>query len=194
MKFWFLHICKVHSFSFQIITKLCKSANRFKSYYKSIWLPQRVPFWEIGLRKFVSHTTVLQQLQFKMPETVIKHRIWPSKVMFSNRKMPEAPDFDENRKSIFLACGSKIVALCNVAEYQCDSFRAIGSHVLAVLNTCSHIVCLTGWPSHTLHMSQAKDENVKIMFPEESKRKQTSWCSNWPSYVCLGSWGNLANT
>ena len=84
MKFWFLHICKVHSFSFQIITKLCKSANRFKSYYKSIWLPQRVPFWEIGLRKFVSHTTVLQQLQFKMPETVIKHHIWSITVLLSH--------------------------------------------------------------------------------------------------------------
>ena len=40
---------------------------------------RRVPFWEIGLRKFVSHTTVIQQLQFKMPETVIKHHIWPLK-------------------------------------------------------------------------------------------------------------------
>ena len=40
---------------------------------------RRVPFWEIGLRKFVSHTTVIQQLQFKMPETAIKHNIWPLK-------------------------------------------------------------------------------------------------------------------
>ena len=97
---------------------------------KSIWLPWRVPFWEIGLRKFVFHTTALQQLQFRMPETVIKHHIWPLKVMSSNRKMPEAPDFDENRKSIFLTCRSKIIAFCIVTEYLCDSFRAVGSHMI----------------------------------------------------------------
>ena len=33
MKFWFLHTCKEHSFSFQRIQKLCKSALRFKSYW-----------------------------------------------------------------------------------------------------------------------------------------------------------------
>ena len=33
MKFWFLHTCKEHSFSFQMISKLCKSACRFKSYW-----------------------------------------------------------------------------------------------------------------------------------------------------------------
>ena len=96
---------------------------------KSIWLPYRVPFWEIGLRKFVSHTTVLQQLQFKMAETVINHHIWSLKVMFSNRMMPEAHDFDENRKSTFLTCRSKIVAFCIVTEYQCDSLQAVGSHI-----------------------------------------------------------------
>ena len=85
---------------------------------KSIWPLYRVPFWEIGLRKFVSHTTVLQQLQFKMSETVIKHCVWPLKVMFLNRKMLEAPDLDENWKSIFLTCRSKFVALCIVTEYQ----------------------------------------------------------------------------
>ena len=89
-----------------------------------------VPFWEIGLRKFVSYTTVLQQLQFKMPETVIRHHIWPLKVMFLNRIMPEAPNFDENRKSIFLTCRSKIVAFCIVTKYQCNWFRAVGSHMV----------------------------------------------------------------
>ena len=41
--------------------------------------------------------------------------------------MPEAPDFDENRKSISLTCRLKIVAFCIVTEYRCDSFRAVGS-------------------------------------------------------------------
>ena len=70
----------------------------------------RVSLWEIGTRKFVSHITVLQQLQFKMPEAVIKHHIWPLKVMFSNRIMPRAPNFDQNRKSIFLTSRLKIIA------------------------------------------------------------------------------------
>ena len=52
--------------------------------------------------------------------------------MFSNRKMPEAPDFDENRKSIFSTCRSKIVAFCIVTEYQCDSFWVVGSHLYMV--------------------------------------------------------------
>ena len=52
--------------------------------------------------------------------------------MFSNRKMPEAPDFDENRKSIFLTCRSKIVAFCIATEYQCDSFQAVGSHIIKI--------------------------------------------------------------
>ena len=95
---------------------------------KSIWLGWRGPFWEIGLRKFISHTTVLQQLQFKMPETVIKHFIWPLKIMFSNRKMLKAPDFDW--KSIFFTCGSKIVAFCIVTKYRCNSFRAAGSQMV----------------------------------------------------------------
>ena len=67
-----------------------------------------------------------------MPETVIKHHIWPLKVMFLNRKMPEAPDFDENRKSIFLTCKSKIVALHIVTKYKCNSFQAVGSHMFSV--------------------------------------------------------------
>ena len=49
--------------------------------------------------------------------------------MFSNRKMPEARDFDENQKSIFLTCRLKIVAFCIVTEHQCDSFQAVGSHL-----------------------------------------------------------------
>ena len=57
--------------------------------------------------------------------------------MFSNRKMPEAPDFDENQKSIFLTCRSKIAALCVVTEYQCDSFPAVGSHILTE-NPCTN--------------------------------------------------------
>ena len=39
MKFWFLHTCKEHSFSFQMIPTLCKSASRFKVIDKSIRLP-----------------------------------------------------------------------------------------------------------------------------------------------------------
>ena len=57
--------------------------------------------------------------------------------MFSNRKMPEAPDLDENRKSIFLTCRSKIVTLCIVTEHQCDShftFRAVGSQIILLSN------------------------------------------------------------
>ena len=52
--------------------------------------------------------------------------------------MPEAPDFDENRKSTVLTCRSKVVAFSVVTtelerssvvvtEYQCDSFRAVES-------------------------------------------------------------------
>ena len=33
MKFWFLHTCKEHSLSFQMIPKVCKSTGRFKSYW-----------------------------------------------------------------------------------------------------------------------------------------------------------------
>ena len=131
MKCWFLHTCKKHSFSFQWYQNYANLPIGSNVIDKSIWLPQRVPFWEIGLRKFVSHTTVLQQLQCKMPETVMKDHIWPLKVMFSNRKMREALDFDENRKSIFLTFRSKIVALCIVTESQCDSFRAVESHMIS---------------------------------------------------------------
>ena len=67
-----------------------------------------------------------------MPESVIKHHIWPLKVMFSNRKMPEAPDFDENWISIFLTCRSKVISLCVVTEYQCDLFQAVGSQTLRI--------------------------------------------------------------
>ena len=49
--------------------------------------------------------------------------------MFSNRKVPEAPDFDENWKSIFLTRRSKIIALCIVTEYQCDWFWVVRSHI-----------------------------------------------------------------
>ena len=44
------------------------------------------------------------------------------------QKNTETPDFDENRKSIFLTCRSKIIAPSIVTKYQCDSFRAVGSH------------------------------------------------------------------
>ena len=77
MKFWSLYTCKEHSFSFQWYQNYANLPIGSNVIDKSIWLPQRVPFWEIGLRKFVSHTTVLQQLQFKMPETVMKPHIWP---------------------------------------------------------------------------------------------------------------------
>ena len=43
--------------------------------------------------------------------------------------MPEAPDFDENQKSIFWTHRSKIITLCIVTEYQCDSFWAVGSQI-----------------------------------------------------------------
>ena len=65
-----------------------------------------------------------------MPETVIKHHIWPLKVIFLNRIMPEAPDSDENQKSIFFTCISKIVTLCIVTEYQCDFFQAVALHMI----------------------------------------------------------------
>ena len=38
MKFWFLQTCKEHSFSFQMIPRLCKCAYRLKNIYKWIWL------------------------------------------------------------------------------------------------------------------------------------------------------------
>ena len=124
-----LHTCKEHSFPFKWHQNYANLPTGSKVIDKSVWIVQRVPFWEIWLRKFVWHTTVLQQLQFKMPETVIKHHIWPLKVMFWNRKMPEAHDFDENRKSILLTCRSKIIAFCIATEYQWDWFRAVGSHM-----------------------------------------------------------------
>ena len=49
--------------------------------------------------------------------------------MFLKRKIPEAPDYDENRKSLSLTCRSKIVVLFIVTEYQCDSNRAVGSQM-----------------------------------------------------------------
>ena len=131
MKFWFLHTCKEYILDFpfkwyQNYANLPTGSNLID---KSIWLLQRVPVWEIGPRKFISHTTVLQQLQFKMPVTVIKHHIWVLKVMFSHRKMPEASDFDENQTSIFLTCRSKIIAVCIVTEYECHSIQAVGLHL-----------------------------------------------------------------
>ena len=117
---------------------------------------RRVPFWETGLRKSVLHTTVLQQLQSKMPVTVIKHHILPLKVVFLNRIMPEAPDFDENQKSMFLTCRSKIIALCIATEYQCNSFWAVGSpfvFFIYILYNCFiywpvSILTLTRWEAH----------------------------------------------
>ena len=91
---------------------------------------------KLGWENLVLHTTVLvllQQLQFKMPETVIKHHIWLPKVMFLNKNLPEAPDFDEKRKSIFLTCRSKIIFLCIATEYQCNWFWAGGSHMLTIV-------------------------------------------------------------
>ena len=91
---------------------------------------------KLGWENLVLHTTVLvllQQLQFKMPVTVIKHHIWLLKVMFSHRKMPEASDFDENQTSIFLTCRSKIIFLCIATEYQCNWFWAGGSHMLTIV-------------------------------------------------------------
>ena len=122
-------LAKSIHFSFKWYQNYANLPTGSKVIDKSIWLPYRVPFWEIGLRKFVSLTTVLQQLQFKMPETVVKHHDWLLKVMFLNRKMPEAPDFDGNRKSIFFTCRSKIVALCIVTGYQCGLLPAVGSQI-----------------------------------------------------------------
>ena len=63
--------------------------------------------------------------------------------MFSNRILPEAPDFDENRKSIFLTCRLKIVTFCIVIEYQCDSFWVVGSHLSIVTAARSRLaLCL----------------------------------------------------
>ena len=64
-----------------------------------------------------------------MPEThktsdlTIKNNVFKQK-----KQTPEAPDFDENRKSIFLTCRLKIIAPCIATEYQYDSFQALGSH------------------------------------------------------------------
>ena len=65
----------------------------------------------MGWENLVWQTTILQQLQFKRPETVIKHHIWALKIMFSHKKMPEASNFDGNWKSVFLTCRWKIIAL-----------------------------------------------------------------------------------
>ena len=142
MKFCFLQTCKLHSFSFQMILKSCKSAYGFKN---SPGYRREFHSEKLGWENLVSHTAVLQQSQFKMPETVIKHHIWPSKVRFSNRRMPEAPDFDENRKPIFLTRRSKIVVICIVTEYQRDSFRAVGSLFVSSPNFLGFVavaVCL----------------------------------------------------
>ena len=72
--------------------------------------------------------------------------------MFSNSVMPEALDFDENRNSLFLTCRSKIVALCIVTEYQCDSFQAVGSQMSHYFHVSAVIVRLffgSSWTSHS---------------------------------------------
>ena len=104
---------------------------------------------KLGWENLVLHTAVLQQLQSKMPETVTKHHIWPSKVMFSHRIMREAPNFDENQKSIFLTCRLKIVTFCIVTEYQCDSFQAIGSHMCMYNYLHSHVCIIHTCISNT---------------------------------------------
>ena len=99
MKFWFLHTCKEHFFSFSNDIKflqICLQVQKLlitQSGYRREFHSEK-----LGLRKFVSHTAVLQQLQFKMPETAVKHNIWPFKVMFLKRKMPEAPNFEKKPK------------------------------------------------------------------------------------------------
>ena len=126
MKFWFFTLLWRAFIFFSIDTKILQICLQVQKLLINQSGYRRVPFWKVGLRKFVSHTIVLQQLQFKMPETVIRHHIWPLKVMFLNRIMPEAPEFDENRKSVFLTCRLKFIAFCVVTKYQCNSFWAEG--------------------------------------------------------------------
>ena len=132
---FYIYVKSIH-FTFKWYQNYANLPTGSKVIDKLIWLPWSFPFWENGPRKLVSHTTALQQLQFKLPETVIKHHIWPLKVMFLNRKIPEAPNFDENRKSKFLTHRSKIIALCIVTEYQCDSFQAVGSRIFFPFSCC----------------------------------------------------------
>ena len=106
-----LHTCKEHSFPFKWHQNYANLPTGSKVIDKSVWIVQRVPFWEIWLRKFVWHTTVLQQLQFKIPETVMKHHIWPLKVVFEQKNArstrlwwkPKINTFDlqiENRRTL----------------------------------------------------------------------------------------------
>ena len=147
--FYFYTVVKSIHFPFKWYLNFANLPTGSKVIDISIWLSYRLPFWRIGLSTLVLHTTVLQQLQFKMPKTVIKHHIWPLKVMFSHRIMPEAPDFDENQKSIFLTCRSKIVTFRIVTEYQCDSFQAIGSHMCMYNYLHSHVCIIHTCISNT---------------------------------------------
>ena len=75
--------------------------------------------------------------------------------MLSNRKISEAPDFGESRKSIFLTCRSKIITFCIImTEHQCDSFRVVGSQMLMgqPYKACrlAHFVCF--WASLRLRV------------------------------------------
>ena len=81
--------------------------------------------------------------------------------MFSIRIMPEAPDFDENRKSIFLTCTS-IVAFCIVTEYQCDSFRAVGSHI-----------CLFSYSFNAVTTPPKKQQQQKTKKQQQQKTVQS---------------------
>ena len=142
--FDFYTLVKSIHFPFKWYQKCANLPTGSKVIDKSMWLLYRVPFWEIGLRKFVLHITVFQQLQFKMPESVINHHIWPLKVVFSNRKMPEAPNFDEN--NIFdLQIENRCTLYCDRVSVGLIS----GGRVTFINWTCGELLsCWLPWVRH----------------------------------------------
>ena len=105
-----------------------------------------------------------------MPETVVKHHIWPLKVMFLNRKMPESTQFWWKPKSMFFTCRSKIVALCIVTEYQCDSFRAVGSQISLAISIAQNFRS-----SIYVLQSTIKWELVTMVCRRQTEKERENW-------------------
>ena len=141
---------------------------------------------KLGWENLVYHTAVLQQLLSKMPET---HKTSDLTIKSSVFKQKHSI-FDENRKSLFLICRLKIVALCIVTECQCDSFRAVGSYIVFQNQwffsevkghgQCLYAFSLAGnkphecWHFHSLHPPEAKlpEANPLSVFTVVSCRSQ----------------------
>ena len=115
MKFGFLHTCKEHSFSFQMIPKLCRSADRFKSYWwinlatvESSILRNWAEKIHFAYNSFTAVTIRNAWNCHKMPLLTIKSNVFEQKNALSTRfwRKPKINIFDlqiENRCTLY--CG-----------------------------------------------------------------------------------------